>query len=531
MSSSTTKTASRARRREDGALTAAALTNGPAELVDFLLPLWAGVALGMSPTAIGVLVALEMAVSVVVRPLAGVLADARERRYVAAAGALLYGVACAGYAVAEVTPVAYGAAALSGVGGALLWVSVRAIVGERLAEDSAVYPKLMAARENGSWVAFVTGLMLLQFVDFTGIFLGCATACGVAALVLLVSPRRQRGSGSHAGADAGALGLGGVGRRLRPMLVAVAFTMTAEAAIGMLLLLHLQREFDLEVVQIAYVFLPGAIAMGVLPEPLHAAVVRYGRTTVLALASVASAAFAVSLAWAPNPFVIAGLWILSGGAWAAVMPVQEAVVAEASGAQVGRGMGFYEAAALVGGAVGTLAAGILYDHGSWTTACIAAAVVILAGAVIMPRAVRLLGVENFPPPPPRSDPMDDGADDSAEVHPVEEADQEPPVKVSTRDEEPDAPEAAPTRPRTVGDLLLELGAHALLFTVAQAALVIVDASWLMDLAGDNALGTIASGTTELEGIGSIAYDVGRIWVIVLLIDIVMKLVQIARLRR
>lgn len=151
--------------------------------------------------------------------------------------------------------------------------------------------------------------------------------------------------------------------------------------------------------EIAWIFLPGAIAMAVLPEHLHRLVVRFGRTAVLASASVASAAFAASLAWAPNPYVIAGLWILSAVAWAAVMPIEQAVVAEASGGdRIGRGMGLYESATLVGALVGSLAAGLLYDHGSWTLACLVAAGVILAGAVVIPWAVRSLGAPDRPEP-------------------------------------------------------------------------------------------------------------------------------------
>ncbi|TDC60944.1 MFS transporter, partial [Streptomyces hainanensis] len=388
----------RSPRREARTLLAAALTNGPAELVDFLLPLWAGVALGAGPTEIGVLVALEMAVSVVVRPFAGVLADTRDRRRVAAVGAAAYGVACVGYAFAGSLGPAYAAAVLSGVGGALLWVTLRAIVGERLADDSGVYPRLMAARENGAWIAFVVGMSLMGLIGFTGLFLGCAAACLLAAGALLASPDRDTRP-APSGRGGVAVGLGGLGRRLRPMLLAVAFTMTAEAAVGMLLLLHLQHGFDLDVVAIALVFLPGAIVSGLLPGRLHLFVVRFGRARAVAAASVASAGFALSLSWAPGPYAIAVLWILSGVAWAAVLPVQEAVIAEAAGEQTGRGMGLYEAAALVGGAIGALAAGILYDSSSWTTACVVASAVILAGALITPRAVRALRVADFPPPP------------------------------------------------------------------------------------------------------------------------------------
>lgn len=325
--------------RERRALLATMFANGPIELLDFVVPLWAGAALGASAIQVGVLAAVEMAVSVVARPLVGKLADARERRRIAAAGAALYALSCVCYAVATDLALACGAAALGGLGGALFFVAVRAIIGERLPEDAAVYPRLMAAEETGTWIAFVAGLWLLALIDYRGVFLLCAAACLVAAGVLLPGPAAIRGA-PRSTADETRLGPGTVSRTLRPMLLAVATTMAAEAAISMLLLFHLQRGLGLAVGVIALVFLPGGIAMSVLPPYLHRLVLRYGRTRVLAIASVSSAVFAASLGWAANLYVIAGLWILSGAARATVVPVQQAVIAEASGGRVGWAWGY-----------------------------------------------------------------------------------------------------------------------------------------------------------------------------------------------
>ncbi|MEO3764330.1 MFS transporter [Streptomyces sp. B5E4] len=398
-----------ARTREERGLLAATLVGGPYELIDFLLPLWAGAAIGLGAAEVGVLLAVELVFSVLVRPVAGVLADRYERTVVAAAGAALYAVSAAGYGLAGSAPAAWAAAAAGGVGGALLWVAVRALVGERLAEDSSVFPRLFAAQETGSWIAFVAGMTLIGQIDYRGVFLGCAAACAAAAVALLTAPRRPHGSegkdgadgaGSGHGAGAAAAGLGSVGRRLRPVLIAVAFTMTAEAAVSLLLLFHLQREFGLEVVEVAYVFLPGAIVMSAAAERLHGLVVRFGRRRALTAASVSGAGFAAGLAWAPNPYVIAGLWILSGLSWAVVLPVQQAVIVEASPGRTGRAMGVYESASLLGGLAGALAAGVLYEGADWTVACLAASAALLAGAVVVPRAVRSLGVPDMPPPPP-----------------------------------------------------------------------------------------------------------------------------------
>ncbi|UCM88809.1 MFS transporter [Streptomyces marincola] len=551
-----------AESREKRALLASALANGPAELIDFLLPLWAGMALGADAGEVGLLVGLEMVVSVVARPFAGVLADTRDRRRVAASGAVLYALACAGYAFAGSMAAAWAAAALGGVGGALLWVTVRAMIGERLADDSGVYPRLMAARENGAWIAFFAGLTLLSAADFRAVFLGCAAACLVAAGALLSSPRRgsaAAGSPAGGGADAAGTRGGGLARRLRPMLCAVALTMTAEAAIGLLLLLHLQRGFGLEVIEVAYVFLPGAVAAGLLPEYLHAFVVRFGRTAVLALASVASAVFALGLAWAPNPYAVAALWVLSGVAWAAVMPVQEAVIAEASGSErVGRGMGLYESAALVGGAIGTVAAGLLYERASWEVACVAAAAVILAGAAIVPLSVRALGVRNFPPPPPRKPdaaagrepgpgeqgrPGGTGAADGtgrapravlAATAPVAPAGGSEPAGTAGAAGVP-RPAPAARRPDGLREAGAAIARHAAVFAVAQVALLFAGLSWAADVISGDTAEVLMSGRApdELTGARELLWNAGRIWGFVFLIDTVWRLVAAlgAELRR
>ena len=69
---------------------AAALASGPTEVMAFLLPLWAAHDLGASPTVIGIVLAIESIISLIARPLVGVLADRIARRQLAASGAALY---------------------------------------------------------------------------------------------------------------------------------------------------------------------------------------------------------------------------------------------------------------------------------------------------------------------------------------------------------------------------------------------------------------------------------------------------------
>lgn len=352
--------------------------------------------LGAGAMAVGALIALELIVSVLVRPLAGVLADTRERTILAAVGALIYAASCVLYAFSTTLPLAYLAAVVGGVGWSLLVVTLRAIVSERLKQDSGVFARLMSAQETGSWVAFVGGLTLLGYTDsFRTVFLLCAGACAVGAVLLATSLKLRADTSAAATLNASGK-VAGIARMLRPMLIVVALTGLAESAIGILLLLHLQRGLGLGIIEIAFVFMPGAIAMAVLPRPLHSVVKRIGRRKSMVAASVFSAVFAISLAWAPSAAMITVLWILSGVAFAMVMPIEQAAVAEAGERSVGRAMGTYDSVGLIGAAVGVLAAGALYEISSWQVACVVFGAVILSGAVLGPWALNRLRVTDIP---------------------------------------------------------------------------------------------------------------------------------------
>lgn len=385
--------------RERQTLNGAILASGVGQAIQFVLPLFAGAVLGLPPWQTGMLVAANALATFMVRPFAGVVVDRADRGVIAGAGAGVFAVGCGLYALATGLPLALIAAIVTGVAEAFLWVAIRAIIGERLLEDSGVFAKLVAAEETGGWVIMVPAIILLSAAGYQWMFVGVAACCLAAALEFFNLPRRIVSDDALAGAELSGTSLRGLGARLRPMLAAVVVTMTAETTISLLLILHLQRGFQLGVVQVAYVFLPGAVAMGLLPPHLHRLVVRFGRRRMLMLGSVASALFAVGLAFAPSPLWIAALWVLSAVTWSCVIPVEQSVIAEAAGStQLGRGLGLYEAACLAGAAVGSFTAGFLYESGSWLLACAACAVIIASGAVLVPAAVKRLGVTDHPTP-------------------------------------------------------------------------------------------------------------------------------------
>ena len=369
----------------------AAALGGSAELVDFLIPLWAGIELGIGSAAIGMLIALELAVSVAARPFAGRLADTFHRTRIAAAGAFLYALSCLGYAFADSLPWAAGAAVAGGIGGALFWIAVRAIAAESLDTDSGSLAGLLSSESFGSWFFWIPAMILLPPIGFFGVFTALAAVCLAAAVwLVLVRSARPPLPEDPDGRDKGTA--------LGPLLFLAGLTAVAEAGVGLLLLLHLQNA-GLEVYQIALVYLPGGIALTVLPRVLHRFTERRGRRAGYAAASAASAAAAACLAFTPSPLVIAALWVLTCASWAMLIPMHGAVVAEAGGARLGRGMALLSNAGLIGAAAGSLLAGFLYDDGSWPASCLVLGAVILSGAVLGPAVLNRMGIRDRPEGP------------------------------------------------------------------------------------------------------------------------------------
>ena len=163
-----------ARRRAIGA--SATLLSGPVDLLDFLIPLWGGAVLGLSTSVVGWLVAAELVVSVLMRPVAGYLADSRPRTRVAAVGAFLYSASCVLYAFADTPGMAFVAAAVGGVAGPLFWISLRAIAAEYLSDDSGTFAGLMSSEALGSWIFWAPAMFLLASYGYSAVFIGLAAA-------------------------------------------------------------------------------------------------------------------------------------------------------------------------------------------------------------------------------------------------------------------------------------------------------------------------------------------------------------------
>ncbi|MFJ6478753.1 MFS transporter [Streptomyces sp. NPDC091682] len=371
-------------------LSAALFASAPAEVFDFLLPLWAGSTLGAGAFVVGMLIAFEAVLSLIVRPLAGELADRFDQRRVAAVGAGLYALSFAGYALADSLVVAFVAAGLGGAGGALFWVALRAWTGQRAqgGDGTSAYGRLLSAEGQGAFVGYLVAFSLLERGGYPLLFWLGSAACAVATGLLLRGPRQERARAATGRRER----WGAAERRLLPLMVVSAVTAAAEAGLWMLLLLRLQADLGLSPNEIALVFTPGFVVFVLLPAHAHHLTDRLGRTPAMVASFAAGALFAGGLAVVSTPPAVAVLWTVAAACFAAQIPVEQATVAAASGGRIGRAMGLYESARLAGVVVGPLVMGLLYEEAGWVAACAAAAATSVLGALVVPYAVRTLGL-------------------------------------------------------------------------------------------------------------------------------------------
>ncbi|MEW2584275.1 MFS transporter [Streptomyces virginiae] len=480
-------------------LSAALFASAPAEVLDFLLPLWAGSTLKAGASVVGALIAFEAVLSLIVRPLAGELADRFDQRRVAAAGAGLYALSFAGYALADSLPVAFAAAGLGGAGGALFWVALRAWTGQeaRDGDGTAAYGKLLSAEGQGAFVGYLVAFSLLERTGYPALFWLGSAACVLAAGLLLRGPGRRPAArpGADAAGAGGLLRRGAAERRLLPLMVVSAVTAAAEAGLWMLLLLRLQGDLGLSPNEIAMVFAPGFVVFVLLPEHTHHLTDRLGRTPTMIASFAAGALFAAGLAVVSTPLAIAVFWTVAAACFAAQIPVEQATVAAASGGRIGRGMGLYETARLAGVVAGPLVMGVLYEELGWVAACAAAAATSAVGAVVVPFAVRVLRL-----------PREENNAATQSVHMTEDGED-----MDTSKPEPAQPSAEPALgPKEhARKERRDWYIHTVAFVLGQLVLWALDSSWLV--------WQITDGSVPDDQRGPLVW-LGRIWLTIWVID-------------
>lgn len=392
------------------------LTSLPFGMLVFGLPLLAR-ALGAGALAIGGLLAAYALIFVAVQPVVGHGLDRFGRRPFLLAGLLGYAGA---YALFGLTSDVRGlllAQLAQGVGAGLLWLAALAVVSDLADEDSLgrEYGRIEEMSIRGILIGTLVGLALLYLLSGGPLDAGAGGGepslegwrllfLGYTAATLLAVVIVWRGVPESLAPSAdGPLHVPAVtkaqaaktedgwrlGGQLRMFLGIVILTATAAALLSPILIKYLYDNVSTNLFMVGLAFLPAMLAGSVLPSRLGGLSDRFGRRPPLIIALLVSALAALAVPFVQSLWPLALLWLFEAAAFAAAAPAEEALVVDFSDEEhQGRALGFYTAAAGLGGVIGPLLGSWFYDRFTAVGAFGISALLMTAGAGLILLLIR-----------------------------------------------------------------------------------------------------------------------------------------------
>jgi MFS transporter, DHA1 family, multidrug resistance protein len=367
------------------------LVSLPFGMLLFGLPLIAR-ELGASALAIGGLLAVYALIIVVAQPVVGYGLDRFGRRPFLIVGLLGYAFSSAVFGLASDLGGLFLAQLAQGVGSGLLWLAALAVVSDLAPEDSLgqEYGRIEEMSIRGVLIGTVAGFAVLYLTSHSALgsvsfgegktliagwrilFLGftSATLLAVAMVWRGVPESLQRDDDHPEEAPAAPydqpIESGEKWRipgQLRILLGIVILTASAAAILDPILIKYLNDNVSSNLFMVALAFLPAAIAGSVLPSRLGGLSDRFGRRPPLIIALIVSGLAALAVPFVQSLWPLALLWVFEAAAFAAAVPAEEALVVDISDEDhQGTALGFYTAAAGLGGVIGPLLGGWWYDR-------------------------------------------------------------------------------------------------------------------------------------------------------------------------
>lgn len=369
--------------------------------------------LGAGAVAIGGLFSVYALITVVVQPVVGHGLDRFGRRPFLIAGLLGYAVSNAAFGLASGVGSLYLAQLAQGVGSGLLWVAVLAVVSDLAPADcrGEEYGRVEEMAFRGILIGSLAGFALLGLLsrDASGsgltlidgwrvLFLGFSAAT-VAAVVIVwrrVPETLQHNSGhtreaipAHKEQPTDREERWRLPGQLRILLGIIVLTASATALLSPILIKYLNDNVSTNMFTLALAFLPAALFGAVFSARLGGLSDRFGRRPPLIVALLVGGLTALAVPLVQSLWPLALLWVLETAAFAAAAPAEEALVVDLAGDEhKGAALGYFTAAAGLGGVIGPLMGGWLYDRLATAGAFGASALLMAFGAVLILLFVR-----------------------------------------------------------------------------------------------------------------------------------------------
>jgi MFS family permease len=340
--------------------------------LNFLLPVYTR-QLGADAVAIGGMYSAFILSMLVFRPIVGWALDRYGRRWFFSGAFVFYTLAMWVFSGADTLPDFFIGRALQGVGAALMWVSARTIVVDVAGEGERgrQMGRLSSRSVQGAMVGAFYGFTLLNMFPlpqaWQAAFAGYAAVAAVGFVVSVIRVKETRipVEPENAASERRVERPQGevvVGPDLVRLFVIVTLSGFATTLIEPIYLIYLQDTFALSPMGLAYAFFPAGIVFAVLPNYTGRLVDRYGRGRLMILGFASAALVSLALPWLPGILWVAVAYTLAAVGRSMSLPAEDALVGDlAPASHIGRVVGYKEAAASGGGALGPPLGGWVYE--------------------------------------------------------------------------------------------------------------------------------------------------------------------------
>jgi MFS family permease len=372
----------------------------PFGILSFVLPIYSK-ELGASALQVGGLFSAISVVPIVVRPFLGRALDRWGRRPFVLLGLSGYAVAMIVFCLARTVEALAVARFVQGLGIAFLWLSAHTVVADVASERGRGrdFGSIDEAASRGALIGTTVGFSVIfvleGFLDvgWERIWFWLFAAYSVPALLALWTGWRGVDETCPVAAWE-PIESQPISGQLLALMGIVLLTGASSAMVWPLLMIFLQDVLQADVGALVTAYLPAALVGSFLPSRMGWIADRLGRKGPMIAGLAVGALASALIPHLGSIIALTVLWGVESLGYAASLPAERAVVAAIAGEDVrGTSYGLYTFAYYLGGALGPLAGGWLYDNVGHAMPFYLNTAILIVGALLVavvlrePRAV------------------------------------------------------------------------------------------------------------------------------------------------
>jgi DHA1 family multidrug resistance protein-like MFS transporter len=366
----------------------------PFGILSFVLPIY-GKELGATALEVGGFFSAISLVPVIVRPFLGRALDRWGRRPFLLFGLVGYAVAMVVFCLADTVWLLTVARFIQGLGQAFLWLSAYTVVADVAVETGRGHDfgVIDEAASRGALIGTTAGffaIFALESADlgWGQIWFWLFVAYTLPALLALWIGWRGVGE-TRPWAATQPIESHPVSGQLLALMGIVLATGASTAMVWPLLMVFLQDALGAEIDTLAQAYIPAALIWSFLPSRMGRIADRLGRKRPMIAGLLVGALASALIPHLRSVVLLAVLWAVESLGYTASVPAERAFVADIAGEDMrGTSYGLYTFAYFLGGVLGPLAGGWLYDNLGHATPFYLNTVVLFVGALLVATVLR-----------------------------------------------------------------------------------------------------------------------------------------------